>query len=85
VRFCAVTADANRRQGLSIIQADGVLVLNSIFKNTRGTRPGAGIDFEPDRESQEITNVRIVGSKFIDNAGAGFWSPARRPASARSR
>jgi hypothetical protein len=72
VRFCAVTADANRRQGLSIIQADGVLVLNSIFKNTRGTRPGAGIDFEPDRESQEITNVRIVGSKFIDNAGAGI-------------
>ena len=72
VRFCGVTADANRRQGLSIIQADGLLVLNSVFKNTHGTRPAAGIDFEPDKEEQEITNVRIVGSKFLDNEGGGI-------------
>ena len=72
VRFCGVTADANRRQGLSVIQVDGLLVLNSVFKNTRGTRPSAGIDFEPDRVEQKITNVRIVGSKFLDNAGAGI-------------
>lgn len=72
VRFCAVTADANRRQGLSIIEADGLLVLNSVFKNTQGTRPSAGIDFEPDKSSQEISNVRIEGSKFLDNAGAGI-------------
>ena len=72
VRFCGVTADANRRQGLSVIQVDGLLVLNSVFKNTHGTRPEAGIDFEPDRVEQKITNVRIVGSKFIDNAGAGI-------------
>jgi hypothetical protein len=71
VRFCGVTADANRRQGLSVIHADGLLVLNSVFKNTRGTRPSAGIDLEPDRAEQRITNVRIVGSKFLDNAGAG--------------
>ena len=72
VRFCGVTADANRRQGLSIIQANGLLVWNSVFKNTHGTRPSAGIDFEPDRVEQKITNVRIVGSKFIDNAGPGI-------------
>jgi hypothetical protein len=69
VRFCDVMADGNRRQGLSVIQVDGLLVLNSVFKNTHGTRPSAGIDFEPDRVEQKITNVRIVGSKFIDNAG----------------
>jgi polygalacturonase len=72
VRFCGVTADANRRQGLSIIDADGLLVLKSVFKNTRGTRPSAGIDFEPNKESQEISNVRIESSKFLDNAGAGI-------------
>jgi hypothetical protein len=65
-------ADGNRRQGLSVIQVDGLLVLNSVFKNTHGTRPSAGIDFEPDRVEQKITNVRIVGSKFIDNAGPGI-------------
>jgi hypothetical protein len=69
VRFCSVTADFNRRQGMSIIHADGILVLSSVFKNTRGTRPAAGIDLEPDRDEQEIKNVRIEGSKFINNAG----------------
>ena len=48
-KFCDVIADNNRRQGLSIVEADGVLVTNSVFKNTHGTRPSAGIDLEPDR------------------------------------
>jgi polygalacturonase len=72
VRFCSVVAENNRRQGMSVIQADGLLILNSVFKNTHGTRPSAGIDFEPDKESQEIKNVRIERSKFIDNAGPGI-------------
>jgi polygalacturonase len=77
VRFCSVTADFNRRQGMSIIHADGILVLNSVFKNTRGTRPAAGIDLEPDRDEQEIKNVRIEGSKFINNAGGGIMVSGR--------
>jgi polygalacturonase len=71
VRLCSVTADHNRRQGLSIIHAEGVLVSDSVFKNTRGTKPSAGIDLEPDEASQEIANVRIENSKFLNNAGAG--------------
>ncbi len=72
VTFCSVTADYNRRQGLSIIAANGLVVTNSVFKNTRGTRPSSGIDLEPDSPSQEIINVRIQGSHFLDNAGAGL-------------
>jgi parallel beta helix pectate lyase-like protein len=71
-KFCAVTADSNRRQGLSIVEADDVLVTDSVFKNTHGTRPSAGIDLEPDNESQKITNVRIQNSKFLDNVGPGI-------------
>jgi len=78
VRFCGITADANRRQGLSIIQADGLLVLDSVFKNTHGTRPSAGIDFEPDKQEQEIANVRIIGSKFLDNAGGGVMVAGKK-------
>jgi len=78
VRFCSVTADANRRQGLSIIEVDGLLVLNSVFKNTHGTRPSAGIDFEPAKESQEISNVRVANSKFLDNEGAGILVAGKR-------
>ena len=72
VRFCAVTAVGNRRQGLTIVAADGVLVLDSVFKDTRGTRPNAGIDLEPNKPDEIITNVRIENSKFLDNAGAGI-------------
>ncbi len=76
VRFCSVTADANRRQGMSIIKADGVLIANSVFKNTRGTKPSAGIDLEPSAPGQKIRNVRIIDSKFINNAGAGIIASA---------
>jgi hypothetical protein len=78
VSFCAVTADYNRRQGLSIVDADGVLILGSVFKNTRGTEPGAGIDFEPDDESDQVINVRVEKSKFIDNAGGGIRVAGRK-------
>jgi polygalacturonase len=78
VRFCGVTADANRRQGLSIIHADGLLVLNSTFKNTHGTRPSAGIDLEPDKDWQKIANVRIENSKFFDNAGGGIMVAGKK-------
>jgi polygalacturonase len=78
VRLCGVTADSNRRQGLSIIAVDGLLVLKSTFANTHGTRPGAGIDFEPDQESQEIANVRIENSKFFNNQGGGVLVAGKR-------
>lgn len=78
VKFCAITADNNRRQGLSIIEADGVIVTDSVFKNTNGTRPSAGIDLEPDKPEQEITNVQIQNSKFIDNAGPGIEIAGKR-------
>ena len=79
-KFCTVTADNNRRQGLSIIEADGVLVTDSVFKNTHGTRPSAGIDLEPDQPAQKIVNIRIRNSKFIDNAGPGIEIAGKRGA-----
>jgi hypothetical protein len=78
VSFCAVTADANRRQGLSIISANGSIVTKSVFKNTEGTRPSAGIDLEPDSAEQAITNIHIQNSKFIDNAGSGIQIAGKR-------
>jgi len=83
VKFCSVVADNNRRQGLSIIDAQGLLVLNSIFKNTRGTRPGAGIDFEPNDAEQKVTDVRIENSQFLDNEGPGILIAGKKGAVAR--
>jgi polygalacturonase len=78
VKFCSITADNNRRQGLSIIQVNGLEIKNSTFKNTRGTRPSAGIDIEPDNEEQHVANVRIHDSQFLDNAGPGIAVVAKK-------
>lgn len=83
VKFCGVTADNNRRQGLSIVEANGVLVTDSLFTNTRGTRPSAGIDLEPDGPEQRVVNVSIKNSKFIDNAGPGIEIAGKRGAVAK--
>jgi hypothetical protein len=78
VRLCSVIAENNRRQGLSIIQINGLEIRNSVFKNTHGTRPSAGIDIEPDNDEQHIANVRIHDSKFLDNAGPGIAVVAKK-------
>ena len=54
VAFCSVVATHNRRQGLSIVEANRLLVTNSVFQQTRGTRPSAGIDIEPDKPDQKV-------------------------------
>jgi polygalacturonase len=83
VKFCSVIADGNRRQGLSIISVEGLLVLNSTFKNTQGTRPSAGIDFEPNEADQRVTEVRIERSQFLDNAGPGILIAGKKGAVAK--
>jgi parallel beta-helix repeat protein len=71
VKFCSVIADNNRRQGMSIISVNGMVVKNSIFKNTGGTPPQAGIDLEPNDEDT-ISNVQILNSQFSGNKGFGI-------------
>ncbi len=83
VKLCSVVADNNRRQGLSIIDAEGLVVTHSVFRNTRGTRPGAGIDFEPDGADQKVSDVRIEGSQFLDNEGPGILIAGKRGAVAK--
>jgi hypothetical protein len=65
-----VVCDHNRRQGMSIIDADGVVVRDSVFKNTQGAPPQAGIDVEPNA-GDVAQNLQIKNSQFLDNAGDG--------------
>ena len=72
IALCSVRAEWNRRQGLSIIEGNRILVTQSVFRNTRGTQPSAGIDIEPFKRGQQVSNVRIERSKFINNDGGGI-------------
>jgi len=66
-----VTSSHNRRQGMSIGPAQHVYIVNSTFKNTQGTLPEAGIDFEP-REQGSADTIRVENNTFAGNHGNGI-------------
>lgn len=60
-----VICDGNRRQGLSIVAVNHLIIPYGEFKNTSGTLPASGIDIEPN------TNGRVglveIGTVVLDN------------------
>ncbi|WP_158606412.1 right-handed parallel beta-helix repeat-containing protein [Paenibacillus ginsengarvi] len=72
-------ADNNRRQGLSVISADGLLVENCRFTNTKGTAPEAGVDLEPNGQSQPLRRIRFKNCLAEGNAGPGFLTALLKP------
>jgi len=67
-----VVCDKNYRQGISIITAEDLLIENTVMKNTDGTAPRAGIDFEPNRPGERIVNCVMRDCVSQNNAGAGY-------------
>ena len=49
----------NRRDGISIIAVDGLLLDNIYAGYNAGTSPGVGINFEPNNSKCELKNIRI--------------------------
>ena len=65
-----VTSDNNRRQGITVGKANQVLIDSCVFTNTHGTKPMAGIDIEPDKDTAQ--NITITNSEFAYNKGNGI-------------
>lgn len=59
-----------RRNGLSIIDLTDGIFNNCVFRDTNGTLPKAGVDFEPNSVNQLINNVRFKDCTFRDNTNA---------------
>ncbi len=78
-----ITAENHFRQGISITDAENVLVENSIFRNTAGTILGAGVDLEPNHAGAKIKNIAFINTIFSDNEGYGvlIWLPYLNPTS----
>lgn len=62
----------NKRQGMSIISGQNIEVTNSIFSDTKGTLPEAGVDLEPDHWSNRLVNINFRNCSFIRNGHAGI-------------
>ena len=63
--------DNNRRQGISVINSDKLLVRGCVITNTKGTKPEAGIDFESNYSTDICTNNIVENCIFGGNAGGG--------------
>jgi hypothetical protein len=66
-----VLAD-NFRQGISIVSAETVRIENCLIRDTRGTSPEAGIDFEPADASDHLVDIEARNCVAENNAGSGF-------------
>jgi hypothetical protein len=77
INVCNVVSNHNRRQGLSIVGGDGIIIKNSAFTNTDGTNPQSGIDIEPN-QGETATNIQILNSTFSGNHfyAIEFWGDA---------
>ena len=89
-----ITADGNRRQGISIMDGDHIRIQHSTLQNTgsgsssaadlaanprlKGTPPQAGIDIEPEA-GQHVNHVDIRHNTFADNGGMGLAVHGFRP------
>ena len=67
-----LVCDRHHRQGISVISAKGLLIERCVMKNTRGTPPEAGIDFEPNYRSEELTDIVMRDCEIADNEGNGL-------------
>lgn len=71
VKLNNIICDNNRRNGLSVVNVDNMVVRDSVFSNTHGTNPQAGIDVEPNA-GQTVNNLTLDNCQLYNNAGAGL-------------
>ncbi len=68
-----VICDDNYRQGISVITAENLLIENTVMRNTGGTPPQAGIDFEPNKPQERLVNVVMRNCLTENNASTGYF------------
>lgn len=59
--------DFNRRNGISIISVDSLVIEKSIISNSFGTDPQTGIDFEPNYSVNKLDNINIKNVTTYNN------------------
>ena len=70
IRKC--DCDLNHRQGISVISAENLLIEDTVLRNTLGTAPRAGIDFEPNFDGNRLVNCVMRNCLVENNKGAGY-------------
>lgn len=61
----------NRRQGITVISARNLSIIDSTITDTKGTAPESGIDIEPNEPNEYLENIKIVNLSTKNNIGFG--------------
>lgn len=72
LRIRDVVCDGNNRQGISVISAENLLIVDTVMRNTKGAPPESGIDFEPNAPQEKLCNIVLRNCTAENNAGSGF-------------
>lgn len=67
-----VVSERNNRQGMSIISAENLLIEKCVLRDTCGARPMAGIDIEPNRNTDVLKDIVIRDCLAEGNQGNGY-------------
>lgn len=67
-----VDCNGNHRQGISVISVENLLIEGCLLRNTGGTEPQAGIDFEPNGSDDLLVNCVLRHCIAEQNRGTGF-------------
>jgi len=67
-----VDCNDNHRQGISVISVEQLLIVDCLLRNTDGTAPRAGIDFEPNCPDDSLINCVVRHCISENNAGTGY-------------
>lgn len=73
-----VVCDKNHRDAISVTGGENVKIVNAVLKETGGTPPKAGIDWEPDWE--RLINVGMSNCLMYNNQVSGLMMNLFRPA-----
>jgi hypothetical protein len=67
-----VVCERNYRQGISVITAEDLLIEDTVLRDTAGTPPQAGIDFEPNRPEERLVNCVMRNCVSQGNKSYGY-------------
>lgn len=68
----------NRRNGLSVVSVDGLVIEDCLFAETVGEGPQCGIDLEPNTSADRLANIVIRRCRFENNFVYGLLVSCRQ-------
>ncbi|MGF2053630.1 hypothetical protein [Vagococcus fluvialis] len=85
IKIGEISCDGNRRQGISVINVEGLTVNRLFLNNTNGTNPQYGIDFEPNNPGEVLLKITINEIITSNNTGGAVLFALRLMADSETK